>query len=39
MDTETIEAVKIVIDMLDKKMEEDPSREVADVCNFLSDLL
>jgi len=39
MTEEQIKAVKIVVEMLDEKMQEAPSREIADVCNYLSDLL
>jgi hypothetical protein len=33
------EALQIVIDMLDAQMEETPSRELADVSNYLQELL
>lgn len=35
MDNTTIKALRIVIDWLDEQMEESPSRELADVTNWL----
>lgn len=35
---EIIQALRIVVDYLDKQMEENPSRELADVSNYLEAL-
>jgi len=35
MTQEQLKALRIVIDMLDEEMEDTPSRELADVSNFL----
>ena len=39
MTDELKQAIQKVVDYLDEGMEQDPSRELADVCNYLSGLL
>ena len=39
MTIEQAQAMRVVIDYLDEQMNESPSKELADVSNFLEDLL
>lgn len=38
MSDNQVKALRIVIDMLDEKMEDTPSRELADVSNYLESM-
>lgn len=39
MDDDTLEAMKIVIGYLDEEMEENPSRKIMEVSNYLQDMV